>query len=179
MNKKAVLRRFREKDAGSGQKGKKMRLLIKQRVFSWSDTYDIYDEQENVRYFVKAEVFSLGHQIHVYDTGQRELAVIRERFLTFLPVFDIEIGGRSVGKIQKLFSLFHPQYEVDYNGWRVDGDFVGWDYSVYSGNTQVAHISKELFHWGDTYTIDIADPSDELPGILLVIAIDAANCSSK
>ena len=24
-----------------------MQLLIKQRVFSWSDTYDIYDEQGN------------------------------------------------------------------------------------------------------------------------------------
>ena len=27
-----------------------MRLLIKQRVFSWSDTYDVYDEEGNVRY---------------------------------------------------------------------------------------------------------------------------------
>ena len=31
-----------------------MRLLIKQRVFSWSDTYDVYDEEGNVRYFVRA-----------------------------------------------------------------------------------------------------------------------------
>ena len=44
-----------------------MRLLIKQRVFSWSDTYDVYDEFENVRYFVKGEVFSLGHCLHVYN----------------------------------------------------------------------------------------------------------------
>lgn len=152
-----------------------MKLLIKQRVFSWGDTYDIYDEQENVRYFVQAEIFALGHQIHVYDAGHRELAVIRQRILTFLPVFDIEIGGRAVGKIQRVFG-FYPQYEVDYNGWRVEGNFVGWDYDVYSGSTRVAHISKELFHWGDTYIIDIADPADELPGILLVIAIDAANC---
>ena len=40
-----------------------MRLLIKQRVFSWSDTYDIYDENENIRYFVKAEVFALGRYL--------------------------------------------------------------------------------------------------------------------
>ena len=47
-----------------------MRLLIKQRVFSWSDTYDVYDEEGNVRYFVRAEVFALGHQIHVYDAAR-------------------------------------------------------------------------------------------------------------
>ena len=35
-----------------------MRLLIKQRVFSWTDSYDVYDENENAKYFVKAEFFS-------------------------------------------------------------------------------------------------------------------------
>ena len=50
-----------------------MQLLIKQRVFSWTDTYDVYDEHENPKYFVKAEFFALGHQIHVYDkSGKRE-----------------------------------------------------------------------------------------------------------
>ena len=44
-----------------------MQLLIQQRVFSWSDTYDIYDEQGNQKYFVKNELISLGHRLHVYD----------------------------------------------------------------------------------------------------------------
>lgn len=156
-----------------------MKLLIKQRVFSWSDTYDIYDEQGNVRYFVKAEIFALGHQIHVYDANRNELAVIHQRLLTFLPAFEIEIDGRIVGTIQKKFTLFRPQYEIDYNDWRVEGDFLGWDYDVYSGCSSVIHISKELLHWGDTYTIEFANPEDELQGILLVIAIDAANCDNK
>ena len=37
-----------------------MRLLIKQRVFTWSDTYDVYDEYENPKYYVKAEIFAWG-----------------------------------------------------------------------------------------------------------------------
>ena len=44
------------------------RLLIKQRVFSWTDTYDVYGEDETPKYFVKAEFLSLTHQIHVYDS---------------------------------------------------------------------------------------------------------------
>ena len=51
-----------------------MQLLIKQRVFSWTDTYDVYDEHENPKYFVKAEFFALGHQIHVYERVERKLA---------------------------------------------------------------------------------------------------------
>ena len=34
-----------------------MKLLIKQRVFSWTDTYDVYDEYDEPKYFVKAEMF--------------------------------------------------------------------------------------------------------------------------
>ena len=107
-----------------------MRLLIKQRVFSWTDSYDVYDENENPKYFVKAEFFSLGHQLHVYDRNNHELGVIRQRLLTFLPAFEIEIGGRVRGEIRKQFSFFKPRYEIDYNGWRVEGDFLGWDYDT-------------------------------------------------
>lgn len=154
-----------------------MRLLIKQRVFSWTDSYDIYDENGNVRYFVKAELIALGHQLHVYDANHNEIGMIKQKLLTFLPAFEIEVGGRTVGKIQKAFTFFKPKYEIDCNGWRVEGDFLGWDYEVYSGFSAIIHISKELLHFGDTYVIDIANPSDELMGMMLVIAIDAANCT--
>lgn len=154
-----------------------MRLLIKQRVFSWSDTYDVYDEDGNAKYFVKAEFLSLGHRLHVYDQMDREVGLIKEKLLSFLPVFEIEVNGVQQGMIEQRFSLFKPKYEVDFNGWRVEGDFLGWDYYVYSGCSAVIHITKEWLHWGDTYVIDIPNPSDELMGLLLVIAIDAANCT--
>ena len=154
-----------------------MRLLIKQRVFSWTDSYDVYDENGNAKYFIKAEFFALGHQLHVYDQYNIEIGVIRQKLLTFLPAFEIETDGKIKGTIQKQFSFFKPKYEIDYNGWRVEGDFLGWDYDVYSGCSNVIHISKELFQWGDTYVIDFSNPADELDGLLLVIAIDAANCS--
>jgi len=72
-----------------------------------------------------------------------------------------------------------PKYDIDFNGWRVEGDFLGWDYDVYSGCSSIIHISKQLLHWGDTYVIDFTNPGDELLGMMLVIAIDAANCSQN
>ena len=140
-----------------------MKLLIKQRVFSWTDTYDVYDEAGNPKYFVKAEFFTLGHQIHVYDMNHNE----------------IEIGGRDFGTVQKEFTFFKPKYDINYNGWRCEGDFLAWDYDVYSGCSVAVHISKEVLHWGDTYVIDIVDPADEIMALMLTIAIDAANCSNS
>lgn len=163
-----------------------MQLLIKQRVFSWTDTYDIYDASGNPRYFVKADFFAFGHQIHVYDkaTGQ-EVGAVHQRLLNLLPKFEIVIGGRSMGFVQRKFNpfrpdfLFRPHYTVDFRGWTVIGNLMGWDYDVIEGNRTVMSISKKLFQWGDTYSLNFADPADELAGLLLVIAIDAANCEES
>lgn len=154
-----------------------MKLLIKQRVFSWTDSYDIYDERGNVRFFVKAELIALGHRLHVYDANRNKIGMIKEKLFTFLPTFEIEIDGVTRGRIQKRLTLLKPKYEIDCNGWRVEGDFLGWNYNVYSGGSSIMHISKQLLHFGDTYVIEIANPADELMGMMLVIAIDAANCS--
>lgn len=153
-----------------------MMLLIKQRVFSWSDTYDIYDEEGEVKYFVKAEFLSIGHRLHVFDRNGKELGIIREKVLSFLPVFEIEIDGITKGQIKQQFTLLRSKYDVDYNGWYVEGDFLGWNYKVYSGSEMVVSITKELLHWGDTYVLSFETPGNELEGLFLVLAIDAANC---
>ena len=41
------------------------------------------------------------------------------------------------------------------------------------------YILQKPLHWGDTYVIDFLDPKDELMGLMLVLAIDAANCTNN
>ncbi len=146
-----------------------MKLYIKQRIFSWTDSYDVYDETGEARYEVKADFFSFGHQIRVFDkrTGL-EVGSIHEKLLTLLPRFEIVIQGQSCGSVRKELTLFRPRYQVD---------FRGWDYRVTEGRREVMSISRELFRWSDTYVLRYDNPADEMPGLLLVLAIDAANCS--
>ena len=77
----------------------------------------------------------------------------------------------------KQWSLFRPRYELDYQNWQIEGDFLGWDYRVMSPANTVMTISKEPFRWGDTYVLEYGDLAQEVAGLLLVIAIDAANCN--
>ena len=154
-----------------------MELLIKQRVFSWTDSYDVYDETGEARYFVKAELFSFGHQIHVYDARSgREVGSIHQHLFSFFKTFDIVINGEIRGTVQRELSLFIPRYTVDFRSWDVEGDLFGWDYQVTGPRGTVMSISKAFMSWGDSYTLSYDDPADEIPGLLLVIAIDAANC---
>ena len=155
-----------------------MRLLFRQRMFSWFDSYDIYDENGNTVYVVKGQL-SWGHLLNIYDAYENKLGYVQERVLTFLPKFEIYEREQYLGCISKEFTFFKPKYNIDFNGWRVEGDFLGWDYDVYSGCSSIIHISKQLLHWGDTYVIDFTNPGDELLGMMLVIAIDAANCSQN
>ena len=64
-------------------------------------------------------------------------------------------------------------------GWTVDGDFFEWSYDILEGSQKIASVSKELFNFTDTYTIDIINPADALPALLVVLAIDAVKCSQK
>ena len=70
-----------------------MKLLIKQRVFAWGDTFDIYDEAGNVKYFVKGEVFSLGHKLHVYDMNDNEITWNLSATKAFKEKFTLKLEG--------------------------------------------------------------------------------------
>ncbi len=154
-----------------------MKLLFKQRLFSWLDSYDIYDEAGRPVYTVEGKL-AWGHCLHVLDAAGTHVGTVRERVLTFLPKFEMYLGEAYLGCIQKAFTLFTPRFDIDCNGWQVEGNFLEWDYTVTGPcGERVAVIMKEVFHWTDTYTIDVADPGDALAVLMLVLAIDAEKCS--
>ena len=160
------------------ERSEHMKLLFKQRFFSWLDSYDIYNEAGETVYTVEGRL-SWGHCLEIHDASGRHLGTVKEEILTFLPRFNIFIGDKQVGTIRKEFSLFRPNFTVDCCGWEVSGDFFEWDYDIREGGRNVASISKELFNWTDTYSIDVADPRDALMALMVVLAIDAVKCSQK
>ena len=154
-----------------------MKLLFKQRMFSWFDSYDIYDDSGNTVFTVKGQL-SWGHCFKIFDASGRELGTVRQKIFTFMPKFEIYRGDSYLGCISKEFTFFKPKYNIDFNGWSVEGSFMEWDYCVYSSNgNEVASVSKEIWNWTDTYSIDVNDPDDALNALMLVLAIDAEKCS--
>ena len=156
---------------------KSMRLLFKQRLFSWFDSYDIYDEVGNTVYVVKGQL-SWGHKLAIYDASGNEVGMVVQKVLTFLPEFEIYKNGSYIGCLSKEFSFLTPHYNIDYNGWHIDGTIMEWDYSILNqSGYSIARVSKELFHMTDTYVIDVQDPGNALDALMFVLAIDAEKCS--
>ena len=142
-------------------------------MFSWFDSYDVYDEAGNTVYTVKGQM-AWGKCLKIFDKNGGEVATVQQKFFAWFPTFELFLGDNYAGCVRKEFSFFTPRFTIDYKGWEVEGNYFEWDYSIFdtTGNRK-AVISKELFNWTDTYSIDVANEEDALPALALVIAIDA------
>ena len=156
-----------------------MKLLFKQQMCSWLDSYDIYNEQGEVVFTVKGQL-DWGHCLKIYDSSGQYAGMVREKVLTFLPRFDLYTGEDFMGSVQKEFTFFRPKYNIDFMGWQIEGNAMEWNYEIQDRNGMtVALIGKEIFHWTDTYVMDIGQPEDALYVVMLVLAIDAEKCSRQ
>ncbi len=154
-----------------------MKLLFKQRLFSWFDSYDIFDEDGNTVYTVKGQL-SWGHLLKIYDKNGSEVGTVKQKIFSFLPRFEIYKSEQYLGCISREFTLFTPRYNIDFNGWQVEGNWFEWDYNILNRqNIPIADISKQLWNWTDTYIINVYNPDDALYALMLVLAIDAEKCS--
>ena len=148
-----------------------MKLIFKQRFFSWFDSYDIYDEYGDVYFTVKGQL-SWGHTFKIYDKNNQEIGMLKQRLFTFLPKYEIYINNRLLGEIHKEFTFFKPKFNITFNNYTVDGDFFDWDYDVYRDGIKVSSINKEIFKLTDTYTITTSE-EEALISLMIVLAIDS------
>lgn len=154
-----------------------MKLLFKQKMFSWFDSYDVFGENGEMLYKVKGQL-AWGHCLKIFDSSGVEAGTVKQKILTWLPAFEIYMGDCYLGRINREFTFFKPKYNIDFKGWSVDGNWFEWDYTIVDQwGHHVATVSKELFNWTDTYVIDVVNPEDALYALMLVIAIDAEKCS--
>ncbi len=149
-----------------------MKMILKQRLLTWFDKYRIYDENDNVIFQVEGKP-DWGHKLQVYDPNGDYLGEIRQELFHLQDTFDIYIGKEKVGKIKKKLSLLTPKFDIDYNGWEVDGKWMEWNYTIKSGGDTVATVKQELLHVGDTYAITVENDEDALMALMVVLAIDA------
>ena len=65
-----------------------MRLLFKQRFFSWLDSYDVFDESGAAVFRVKGEI-SFGHKLRIYDAAGQEAGLVKQKVFCWLPQFEL------------------------------------------------------------------------------------------
>lgn len=155
-----------------------MKYRLKQRFLSWFDSYDIYDENENVAFTVEGKL-GWAHNFEIYDASHNLVGEIKQKVFAWTPTFEIYKLGECVGTIEKKITFFVPKFDIDYRGWRMEGDIWEWDYEIYAEDSLVATCQKELFNFTDTYVFDVFNEEDVDDVMMMVVAIDAAKCSER
>lgn len=156
-----------------------MKLIFKQRIFSWFDSYDIFNENEEVEYRVKGKL-AWGHKLEIYDKNDKYVGMVKEKIIALLPKFELYIGKKSIGEIKMKFTLLKPRYILDVKKWEINGDFLHWNYKVTDEDGKsVMTAKKRLLHFTDYYEIDIKKEENVLYALMIVLGIDAANCRHR
>ena len=150
-----------------------MNFYMKQRVFSWRDKFHICDEDGNEKYYVEGAMFSIGKRLTMFDAAGNEVAEIRQKVLTFLPKYHVQLASGTTLEIKKRFTLFRPKYGVEPLGWTVQGDFFDHDYEILKGESLMATVAKRWLSWGDAYEISVSPAADEVSALATVLVIDA------
>ena len=99
-----------------------MKILFKQRLFSWFDSYDIYDENGRTLFTVEGKL-SWGHCLHILNAAGEHIGTVQERVLTFLPQFELYAYGEYLGCLRKEFTLFSPRFTIDCSDWEIEGSW--------------------------------------------------------
>lgn len=152
-----------------------MKLLIKQKVFSWFDSYNIYNENENVIYKVKGE-FAWGHLLRIYDESDMEVGLLKQKMFTLFPKFILRVKDKEY-ILNKEFTFLKEVFSINDLDMVVMGNFLGWSYEIKRNDKVIARISKKL-SYTDVYEINIKDEKDSLLVLLIVLSIDALHCNN-
>ncbi|MBZ2174613.1 LURP-one-related family protein [Schnuerera sp. xch1] len=151
-----------------------MKYLIKERIFTLSDKFNIEDENGNSIYQVEGKIFSVGNKLRIYELNGKELIYIEQKILRFLPEYNIYGEGSHLAMVKKEFTFFKPKFSIEssHGKFTIDGDVFQHNFDVLKNNKPVAWVNKKWGTFSDTYCVEIMDEQDQPFILALVIVMD-------
>lgn len=149
-----------------------MKLYIKQSIFTLGEKFEVKDIDQNTVYYVEGSFLRIPKQFKITDRHKNQVAVIESQILRWLGHYDIKTVGKSI-TLKKEFTFLKPVYSIEGINWRLQGDLMGYQYTVTEGSTLIMELRKHWFTWGDSYELNIPNPSDALLALCIVICVDS------
>lgn len=159
-----------------------MKYLIKQKLLSFTDSFNIEDQHGQTAYHVKGKIFSFSSSQTVFDTEGQHILRIKRKYLSLLPACRIIHSDGSEWLVRKRFwSIIRSRFAVTtpQGTLTMQGNFWQHEYQILQHDTIIANISKKWFSWSDTYAVDILKPEWTASLLAAVIIIDRLQHSDR
>lgn len=151
-----------------------MRYLVRQRLFSFNDSFNITDESGRTMFQIEGKVFSLGNKLNIYDTKGNNCIYIEQKLFRFLPEYEIYENERLVARLKKQLTFFRSKIDIEseYGSFTIDGDVFSYNFSISRNGKLIATVNKKLISFSDSYAVDIAQGERDDFVLALVIVVD-------
>ncbi len=153
-----------------------MRYIMRQKMLSLGDNFQIKNENGDDAFIVNGKVFSLAKQLSFQDLAGNTLVSIKQQLVSWGATYTISKDDNPVAVVKKeLFNVFSYRFSIDLSGspsLATTGDFLNHEYAIFRGEQQVAAISKQWFTLTDTYGVDIGEGEDDVLVLAIAIVID-------
>ncbi len=148
-------------------------LVVKNKLLSLRGNIFIYDENGEQVYDAKGSL-SLFSPKYTLSNGNETLAVIKKRFWSITPKWDIE---SNIGpfKVRRKLLSWRRKYCVhggSYNGAQIKGNLLDLKFKVTHYNEEVANATGKVLTLRDTHNVVVKNVTPErqlFTAIVLVI----------
>lgn len=153
-----------------------MKFYIKQKVFTFKDSFDIKNEEMETVYIVKGKFFSIGAKLRLTDSEGQELYFIKRKIFAFRPVYKIYKEKELQATIIKKIRLFSRKFKIKskIHSLKIEGNILALNFNILENKEIKANIKKKLLKIGDTYEMEVAENEDYAFYCALLVTID--NC---
>lgn len=159
--------------------------LVKQRLFNlWRSSFYIQNEAGENCFLVKSDV-SLLYRLTIYNLNNQPLIKIKKRYFRVFPRYDVYSPDKKfLFKVKAKFSVFSRKAKIKskdpaYNGLKIKGDILAWEFDIEKGDKVLARISKKLLRLTDTYTVSVLDEQEAVKYLAIAIILDCMHHRQK
>ena len=153
-----------------------MRYILRQKMLSFGDDFQIKTENGDDAFLVNGKVFSFAKQLDFGDLAGNALLSIEQQLMSWGATYVISKEGATVAVVKKeLFNVFSYRFDIELSDGpplETTGDFANHEYAITRNGQQVAAISKQWFTMTDTYGIDIGEGEDDVLVLAIAVVID-------
>ena len=150
-----------------------MRYLVRQRMFSFTASFWITDEDGNEVFQVDGHALAFRKTFELTDRSGAVVAMIRQQPFRLRGTMDIERGGAVIATVQRAaFSLFQHRYDValaDGTAWTAAGNFADLNWELTAAGRTIGRISRQWFNIRDAYGVEV-EPGED-PALVIAVAV--------
>ncbi len=151
-------------------------FYLKQKVFSLTDRYKVFDDNQNIIFHVKSKAFSIRNKMKFIDQSNDMVVYnFRRKLFRIMPVYEmLDADLNVIATVRRKFAFFRPKVLVEKEGmsFNIEGNYYAHSFQIFNDANEVASVTKKWLSWGDSYQISINDDRNEAFYLALVILID-------